>query len=45
VPPGRYQIAVGWYDPNMGTRLNPSGDGAEITLDGRVILPEIVTKP
>jgi len=45
VLPGSYQIAVGWYDPNTGTRLNPSGDGAEITLDGRVILPEKVTIP
>ncbi len=41
VPPGRYQLAVGWYDPETGQRLEPSGDPARIS-SGRLLLEEIV---
>ncbi|MGQ9681224.1 MAG: 6-pyruvoyl-tetrahydropterin synthase-related protein [Anaerolineae bacterium] len=40
VPPGRYQLAVGWYDPRTLARLNPSGSAAPISSQ-RVLLEAI----
>jgi len=40
VPHGHYQLAVGWYDPVTGQRLEPSGDPARIS-QGRVLLQEV----
>lgn len=40
VPPGRYQLAVGWYDPASGQRLEPDGDPARIS-HGRLLLQEV----
>lgn len=41
VPPGRYQLAVGWYDPASGDRLEPAGGTAPVS-DRRVMLAEVV---
>ncbi len=40
VPSGRYQLAVGWYDPLTGERLEPVGDPARIS-QRRVLLQEL----
>lgn len=40
VPRGHYQLAVGWYDPVTGERLEPTGDPARIS-NGRVLLQAI----
>ncbi len=40
VPPGRYQIAVGLYDPRTGNRLLPSG----LLDDARVFIGEMETR-
>ncbi|MCS6911322.1 MAG: hypothetical protein NZM11_12270, partial [Anaerolineales bacterium] len=41
VPPGRYQIAVGWYDPNLPDlpRLPAFDAQGQSLADGRVVLP------
>ena len=40
VPPGRYLLAVGWYDPVSGQRLPAEGDAGRIS-DGRLLLEEV----
>lgn len=40
VPAGRYQLAVGWYDPLTGERLEPVGDPAR-TSQRRVLLQQL----
>ncbi|MCL6429773.1 MAG: hypothetical protein K6V36_02795 [Anaerolineae bacterium] len=40
VPSGRYQLAVGWYDPLTGERLEPVGDPAR-TSQRRVLLQQL----
>ncbi|MDI7276786.1 MAG: hypothetical protein QME94_12480, partial [Anaerolineae bacterium] len=40
VPSGRYRLAVGWYDPLTGERLEPAGDAARIS-HRRVLLQEL----
>ncbi len=46
VPPGRYRIALGWYDPASGDRLEALAealnDGGVLLPDGRVTLQEII---
>jgi len=40
VAAGRYVLAVGWYDPTTGERLEPSGGSATIS-NRRVLLQEV----
>jgi hypothetical protein len=42
VPPGRYELAVGWYDPDTGQRLTAVDDAGEPQPDNRLILPDDV---
>jgi hypothetical protein len=45
VPTGRYELAIGWYDPETSTRL-PATDKEGNPLPGdRLILPDGVTLP
>lgn len=37
LPPGRYSLWVGFYDPETGLRLTVSGSGADV-FNGRVLL-------
>ena len=44
-PRGRYELAVGWYDPDTRQRL-PAVDGQGKPLsDNRLLLPDGVTLP
>ncbi len=40
VPPGRYQLAVGWYDPQTLARL-PGVVAGKVIPDGRLVLTEV----
>ena len=41
VSPGRYRLAIGWYDPNTLARL-PATDGGRPVPDGWLVLAEVV---
>jgi len=45
VPPGRYELAVGWYDPQSRDRLEVQGAAGDILPDGRAVLPGLVAVP
>lgn len=42
VPPGRYGIAIGVYDPSTGERLTLVNSQGRLIADGRLVLEEIV---
>jgi hypothetical protein len=41
VPPGTYQLAIGFYDPYTGERLMPESEVYEVSPDGRLWLGEV----
>ena len=41
VPPGTYQLAIGFYDPYTGERLMPESEVYEVSADGRLWLGEV----
>lgn len=45
VPPGSYDLAVGWYDPETGERLAAHDAGGQPLIDGRVVLPDRIEIP
>jgi hypothetical protein len=44
-PPGRYDLAVGWYDPETKNRLAVRGKDDNPLPDGRFVLPDGVVLP
>ncbi len=40
VPPGRYELGVGWYSPATNERLEPTGSGLTVS-NRRLLLQEI----
>jgi hypothetical protein len=44
VPPGQYQLAVGVYDAESGERLLVIDAAGEESPDGRLVLPEEITR-
>jgi len=45
VPPGTYDLAVGWYDPETGQRLEARDAAGNLLPDGRLVLPDRVEVP
>ena len=45
VPPGTYDLAVGWYDPETEERLEARDAVGNLLPDGRVVLPDRVEIP
>lgn len=45
VPPGEYELAVGWYDPETGERLEARDAAGDLLPDGRVVLPDRIKVP
>jgi len=41
IPPGIYQLAIGFYNPYTQERLMPVSDNYEIMTDGRLFLEEV----
>jgi hypothetical protein len=41
VPPGKYELRIGWYDSETGARLRPDSDEAQPSSDGSSILTVI----
>lgn len=38
VPPGSYELYIGWYDEESGVRLPPSSDESRPIIDGSILL-------
>ena len=45
VPAGRYDLAIGWYEPETEVRLEARDVAGSVLPDGRLILPDHVTVP
>jgi hypothetical protein len=45
IPPGTYDLVVGWYDPDTWVRLEARDAAGNALPDGRLILPDRVTIP
>ena len=45
VPPGTYDLAVGWYDPDTAVRLQARNAAGDLWPGDRVVLPDRVTVP
>jgi hypothetical protein len=46
VPPGQYDLAIGWYDPDNPNQRLPATDAAGNPLpDNRLVLPDSITVP
>jgi hypothetical protein len=46
VPPGQYDLAIGWYDPDDPNQRLPAIDASGNPLpDDRLILPDVITLP
>lgn len=45
VPPGRYDLAVGWYDPDTRDRLRAVDSSGEPVSDDRLLLPSAIAVP
>jgi hypothetical protein len=45
VPAGRYQLAVGLYDPQTGERLATFGSGGERLAQDRILLERVQVEP
>lgn len=41
VPPGRYELQIGWYDEETGIRLEPSSDEIQILIGDSALLTVI----
>jgi hypothetical protein len=41
VPPGRYELRVGWFGENTGIRLTPDSDQVQLFADGSALLTVI----
>jgi hypothetical protein len=41
VPPGRYELRIGWYDEESGARLTPESDQVQLFPDGSALLTVI----
>ncbi|MFL7790947.1 MAG: 6-pyruvoyl-tetrahydropterin synthase-related protein [Anaerolineae bacterium] len=46
VPPGQYDLAIGWYDPDNPSQRLPATDAMDNPLpDNRLVLPDGITTP
>jgi hypothetical protein len=46
VPPGQYDLAIGWYDPDDPSQRLPATDATGNPLpDNRLVLPDSITVP